>query len=107
VESGGKARHDSVPDVERLPSVSAPVVRSSNGDGESLCGGSGAVSTERAPDDFRRAEQFAEERALRNLPGRNPSFLLAVAVGTSNRPKRIGGVSWVIRRSLVRCSNLS
>ena len=55
VERGGNARHGSVPDVERLPLVSAPVVRSSNGDSESLCGGSGAVSTESAPENTRRA----------------------------------------------------
>jgi hypothetical protein len=42
VERGGNARHGSVPDVERLPMVSPPEVRSNNGDSESLCGGHSA-----------------------------------------------------------------
>jgi hypothetical protein len=80
VEWGGNARHGSVPDVERLPLVTAPMMRSSIGDDRSFRWGSGTAFSKGVPDDFLGAKWFAEKRALRNTSGRNRSFLLAIAL---------------------------
>jgi pimeloyl-ACP methyl ester carboxylesterase len=69
-ECGGNARHGSVPDVERLPLVTAPMMRSSIGDERSFRWGSGTafskgVPDKRSPDDCRRPVYDKKERTLK------------------------------------------